>query len=168
MKYLIFSDLHGSQRGLRYLQEAVKREKPDLLLCLGDILYGAGDQDANACAQGLKDIGLPILAVRGNCDYEEDELLLGFELPLSRSISRGMHEVHLNHRPLNLALPVGDFLFHGHTHVKYIYREAGVTRMNPGSIGLPRDHCPSYATMDENEIVLCDATDGRVLDHIDI
>lgn len=161
MKYLVFSDLHGSMRGLRYLQDAVKREKPDLLLCLGDIFYGAGDQDATKCAKGLKEIGVPILAVRGNCDYREDENLLGFELPDMRSLSRGMHEIHLNHRPINLSLPAGDFLIHGHTHYKYVYKEDGVTRMNPGSIALPRDDCPSYAIMDENVIELVNALNGK-------
>jgi len=161
MKYLVFSDLHGSMRGLRYLQDAVKREKPDLLLCLGDILYGAGDQDATKCAKGLKEIGVPILAVRGNCDYREDENLLGFELPDMRSLSRGMHEIHLNHRPINLSLPAGDFLIHGHTHYKYVYKEGGVTRMNPGSIALPRDDCPSYAIMDESVIELVNALNGK-------
>ena len=163
MKYLIFSDLHGSLRGLAALEEAVATHRPDVLLCLGDILYGAGDQDANKCAEGLKNIGVPILAVRGNCDYRDDKELLGFDLPDGRSLARGMHEIHMSHRPLSLAFPPGDIVMNGHTHFKVLYKENGVLRLNPGSIALPRDRYASYAIIDEVGAYLYNADDGSLL-----
>lgn len=155
-------------RGIKALRQAVAFERPDLIYCLGDILYGAGDQDACAAAKALKDLGVPILAVRGNCDYAEDENELGFPLPLARSIERGNHEIHLCHRPLNIAFPAGDFVMNGHTHYKALYRDSGVVYLNPGSIALPRDGVASYATMDETCIRLCSASEGREIQRLDI
>ena len=168
MKILIFSDLHGSMRGIKALKRAVHFEQPDLIYCLGDILYGAGDQDASGAAEGLKQLGVPILAVRGNCDYPEDATELGFQLPLARSIERGNHEIHLCHRPLNIAFPAGDFVFTGHTHYKTLYKDDGVIYMNPGSIAVPRDGVASYATMDDHCIRLCSANELREIERLEI
>ena len=145
------------------LLRAIATHKPDALICLGDILFGAGDQDGSYCAKAFHELSISVLAVRGNCDYREDGDYLGFELPLARALTRGNHEIHLSHRPIHLAFPAGDFVFSGHTHVKSLYKERGVVYLNPGSIALPRDDGASYAVMDEQKIVLYDAVDGETI-----
>ena len=161
MKYLIFSDLHGSKRGLELLEQAVSFERPDLLICLGDISYGAYDQEATIIGETIKRLEVPIVAVRGNCDYVEDESFLGFALPSALAIPVGNHEIRCSHKASHVAFPSGDFVFFGHTHVKTLYKDMGVTRLNPGSIALPRDGVPSYAVMDDEKIELVDANDNK-------
>ena len=58
MEFLIFSDSHGKRK---YIAEAVKRQvrKPDAILYLGDGLSDIGDR--------WEDI--PVIRVRGNCDW---------------------------------------------------------------------------------------------------
>ena len=83
-KLLIASDLHGSALFCRQLLERIAEEKPDRILLLGDLLYH-GPRNALPpeydCPQvygmlnGLKD---QVLAVRGNCDCEVDQMVLEF------------------------------------------------------------------------------------------
>ena len=62
MKILVFSDSHGS---VWFMQAIVKRERPDLILHLGD-----HDRD---CVGAFASV--PVVKVRGNCDYGSDEEL---------------------------------------------------------------------------------------------
>ena len=84
MKLMIASDIHGSEYYCKKLIEAVKLENPDKLLLLGDILYHGPRNDLPkdynpkkviAMLSEIKDI---ILAVRGNCDTEVDQMVLPF------------------------------------------------------------------------------------------
>ena len=164
VKYLIVSDIHGSEIGGIRLKEAISREKPDCLILLGDLLHGAYDPDPCFIIDILKTQSIGILAVCGNCDdpYGDSEAL-GIELPDTRELSFRGYEVHLQHRPFYANFEKGSILLNGHTHRKTLYEEGGVIRCNPGSIALPRDDSPSYATMDENSIALVNAMNGLVI-----
>ena len=78
MKWLIASDIHGSEYWCRRLLEALDSEKADRIILLGDLLYHGPRNDLPrdynpkaviAMLNGLKD---RILAVRGNCEAEVD------------------------------------------------------------------------------------------------
>ena len=58
MKLLILSDSHGEQE---FMQLAVRRERPDAVIHLGDHCADADRLAEEFC-------GLPVLSVRGNCD----------------------------------------------------------------------------------------------------
>ena len=84
MKLLIASDIHGSALFCRQLLDRVEAENPDKLLLLGDLLYhgprndlpqGYRPKDVITMLSGLKD---RILAVRGNCEAEVDQMVLPF------------------------------------------------------------------------------------------
>ena len=86
MKYLIASDIHGSSYYCEKLLEAFEREQADRLLLLGDLLYHGARNDLPAeystkkvfaLLNGIKD---RILAVRGNCDSEVDQMVLEFPI----------------------------------------------------------------------------------------
>ena len=158
MKYLVVSDIHGSSKGMDLLKEGVSKFKPDVILLLGDILYGAYDSSSSYVVKTFREMNIPIIAVRGNCDYEEDASTLGFDLLLNRSISIFGHNAHLSHKPFSfVSFPPGEILINGHTHFKCLYSELGVIHLNPGSIGLPRDECASFALIDETGISLINA-----------
>ena len=168
MKYFIFSDLHGSIGALTKTMEAIDRERPDLILCLGDILHGAYDGNATKAAKMFHEIKVPILAVAGNCDYASDEDILPFDLPSNRAIDIGMRTMHISHRPMMLAFPSGDIALNGHTHVKCLYKDGGVIRCNPGSVALPRDGVASYAVFEHGEFRLVDLESGETLSRLSI
>ncbi len=157
MKYLVVSDLHGSKSGLLRLEAAFSVHKPDVLINLGDTLFGSFDGDEGAVGRYFRSVTAPVMGVRGNCDYRSDAEVLGFDLPETRTFSFAGHTFRLQHRPWCAQLNKGDVALFGHTHVKCLYEEAGVIFLNPGSIGKPRDDGPGYALIDETGIALYDA-----------
>jgi len=69
MKYGLFSDIHGNLEAFEAVLKALKKEKVDQYLFLGDIVgYGA---DPRACIDLLKDLvkANTCLCVAGNHDY---------------------------------------------------------------------------------------------------
>ena len=86
MKYLIVSDIHGSLPALESVLDVYAREHCDMLLLLGDILnYGPRNRipegiDPKGIAQRLNAMKDSIVAVRGNCDSEVDQMLLDFPI----------------------------------------------------------------------------------------
>ncbi|MCR5079545.1 MAG: YfcE family phosphodiesterase [Bacilli bacterium] len=165
MKYVVFSDIHGSTQGVNRLVSICKEEKPDCLILLGDILHGGYDEDDYYVARELKLLTCGILGVRGNCDYSMDERTLGIPLPLTRNIpfGNGLHTVYLMHRPPIISFPPGDIVMFGHTHRKMLEKEDGVIYFNPGSISLPRDDGPGYGIMEDNRLILMDALKREII-----
>lgn len=166
MKYFVFSDLHGSQSGLALLKRDIAYEKPDVLLCLGDISYGAYDQNSNAVREFFQTNQIPIFAVKGNTDGAGDGQYLGFSLPLELTLPLGRKKAYLNHYPVFSGFGPDFIVISGHTHVKMLKDNYGTIYLNPGSIGKPRDDCPSYAIIGEEEISLHNAEDYSLISRI--
>ena len=161
MKLLIASDIHGAAGYCRDLLAAWDREGADRLLLLGDLLYHGPRNDLPRDYAPKRVIPLlnaladRIIAVRGNCDAEVDQMVLDFpvmadyatlfdetgrELFLTHGhvFGAGMHN-SVDHAP---ALPEGSALVYGHTHIKV--NEAseahpGLWLFNPGSVSIPKD-----------------------------
>jgi len=151
MKLIIASDIHGSAYWCGKLMELVEAEKPDRLLLLGDILYHGPRNDLPRdyapkqvipMLSRYKDI---ILAVRGNCEAEVDQMVLPF--PCMSDFSQLyadeclLHLTHGHHQsPDNLPpLPEGSVFLSGHTHVKLDEVRNGIRCLNPGSVSIPKD-----------------------------
>ena len=83
MKWMIASDIHGSAYYCRKLLEAYTEERADRLLLLGDILYHGPRNDLPRDYAPKEVIALlnerknDIYCVRGNCDTEVDQMVLG-------------------------------------------------------------------------------------------
>ena len=157
MTYLVVSDLHGSSHALTLLKQAILVQKPDVLIVLGDILFGAFDGDEGAICRFFASSEIPVLAVKGNCDDYYDAERLGFDLPPVRNFSFAGHAFFLQHRPWYRGFDKGDVALWGHTHCKCLYEEDGAFYLNPGSLGKPRDDGPGFAVIDESGIALYDA-----------
>lgn len=166
MKLLIASDIHGAAGYCRDLLAAWDREGADRLLLLGDLLYHGPRNDLPRDYAPKRVIPLlnaladRIIAVRGNCDAEVDQMVLDFpvmadyatlfdeagrELFLTHGhvFGAGMHN-SVDHAP---ALPEGSALVYGHTHIKV--NEASETHpglwlFNPGSVSISKDGTHSY------------------------
>lgn len=152
MKWMIASDLHGSELYLRKLLDAYNREKADRMLLLGDLLYHGPRNDLPEGYQPKKVIELlnsmkeEILCVRGNCEAEVDQMVLEFPvmaeyaiLTAGRRMIFATHGHVFNERNLP-PLHKGDILLHGHTHVPKCTEHEDYIYMNPGSVSIPKEN----------------------------
>lgn len=166
MKWLIASDLHGSAYYCKQLLEAIDREGADRMLLLGDLLYHGPrndlprDYDPKAVTAFLNGRQGDILAVRGNCDADIDQVVLQFPIWADYALlSEGKRMIFVTHGHLfNLdqrpPLHEGDILLHGHTHVPACETRDGITYLNPGSLSMPKEDSPhGYMTL-ENGVFL--------------
>lgn len=151
MKLVIASDIHGSAYWCQKLLDVVAEEKPDRVVLLGDLLYHGPRNDLPrdyapkkviAMLSGLKE---KILAVRGNCEAEVDQMVLPFpcmaEYAFLECDGLGMYLTHGHHANPEALPPLqpGDVFLSGHTHVKIDRMVDGIRCLNPGSVSIPKD-----------------------------
>ena len=151
MKIMFISDIHGMAGTLKKALDHADSMKCERLVILGDILYhgprnGVPDlYDPTEVVKLLNARKDQIIAVRGNCDAEVDQMLLNF--PIMADYSELICEdsrFFLTHGHLfnefNLPeLAAGSILAHGHTHIAELKKlDSGITIFNPGSISLPK------------------------------
>ncbi len=162
MKYLIASDLHGSAYYCEKLTEAYEREGADRLLLLGDLLYHGPRNDLPREYAPKRVIDLlnarknEILAVRGNCEAEVDQMVLAFPvladyclLNVGKRLIFATHGHVFNAGNLPPLQP-GDVLLHGHTHVPTCEDKNGILVLNPGSVSIPKQNTPhGYMTLED-------------------
>lgn len=151
MKYIIASDLHGSAYWCSRLAELIEAEKPQRLLLLGDLLYHGPRNDLPRDYAPKQVIAMLsqyqniILAVRGNCEAEVDQMVLPFpcmaDFALVEADGLSMYLTHgHHHNPDKLPpLPAGSVFLSGHTHVKLDKTVNGIRCLNPGSVSIPKD-----------------------------
>ena len=162
MKLVSLSDIHGSAKWCAEALRVVDELSPDKLVLLGDVLYHGPrnplpDEYAPAeVAAMLNPLADRIVAVRGNCDSEVDQMMLDFPCMADYAwILDGTQQIYCTHGHLwdhgNLPqLPAGSVFAYGHFHVKR-NEDAGSLRLfNPGSVGLPKDGTHSVGIYDGN------------------
>ena len=156
MRILIVSDSHGNNGPLK---SAIEKERPDMLIHLGDSEYSRSEIAGWAGAPKT-----PCVFLKGNCDvYHNDSAPVRdvsvFELKGHRFYCTHGHLQHVNYGLLTLSLYAHendcDICLFGHTHVPYdsfgdavsdfnrFYDNgpcdtSGPRILNPGSISLPR------------------------------
>lgn len=160
MKLVIASDLHGSATAAHLLAERIEEESPDRVVLLGDLLYHGPRNDLpegyapREVAAVLNALASQMVAVRGNCDAEVDQMVLDFPCMADFAlIEADGHLLYLTHGHLANKMPddpphlePGSALLTGHTHVKTLDERGGVLFVNPGSTSIPKDGSASYAT----------------------
>jgi putative phosphoesterase len=170
MKYLICSDIHGSAERTVVSFEAMDKFQCDGMLLLGDILYHGPrnplppGHNPQKVFELLNSRSAQIIACRGNCDSEVDQMVLNFPVMSDYClVVDGSRKLFVTHghiwSPENLPhLNRGDIFFSGHTHVQTLERnDAGIIVCNPGSVSLPKDNSPAgFAVYDARSIALYD------------
>ena len=166
MKFIIASDIHGSAFWCSRLMDLVREEKPDKLILLGDLLYHGprNDLPRDYCPKQvipmLSEYSDIIIAVRGNCEAEVDQMVLPFPCMADFSqllvdgktfyLTHGHH-----HNPDNLPpLPEGSIFLSGHTHVKIDKVINGIRCLNPGSVSIPKDGSNSCMIYENGEFTV--------------
>lgn len=187
MKFLIASDIHGSAAWCRRLMDALDTEQPDRLLLLGDVLYHGPRNDLpegyapKEVIAMLNPLASSIIAVRGNCEAEVDQMVLDFPCmadyttifdPAAAFAADGSArektgcELFLTHGHVYGAgfhnsvdrlpeLPAGSILLYGHTHKKVSEpapTHEGVWAFNPGSVSIPKDGTHSYGVYENGAL----------------
>lgn len=187
MKFLIASDIHGSAAWCRRLMDALDAEQPDRLLLLGDILYHGPRNDLpegyapKEVIAMLNPLASSIIAVRGNCEAEVDQMVLDFPCmadyttifdPAAALAADGSArektgcELFLTHGHVYGAgfhnsvdklpeLADGSILLYGHTHKKVSEpapAHEGVWAFNPGSVSIPKDGTHSYGVYENGAL----------------
>lgn len=175
MKTVIASDIHGSAYYCGLLAEAVKKEKADCLILLGDVLYHGPRNDLpksyapKEVISILSGMDVRIFSVRGNCDTEVDQMVLPFPvladysiIPVGKSLIFATHGHVYNEEHLP-PLKCGDILLHGHTHVPKCIDHGNYIYMNPGSVSIPKEQsCHSYMTLSDGLFLWKDLETGDV------
>jgi len=177
MKILFFSDVHGDAASLQMIIEKINRHQPDQLAFLGDALYHGPRNNIKKeycpkeAIQLFNSLKNKILAVRGNCDGEVDQMMLEFPILGDYTlIYANQQTFFLTHGHIwneNHLPPLGGItiLAHGHTHIPMLKKLSnGLIMMNPGSISLPKGGFPaSYALADEKEIRIHELVNDNII-----
>ncbi|MEG2353187.1 MAG: phosphodiesterase [Clostridium sp.] len=173
MKLFFISDIHGSKY---YLQKALQRyheENADYIIILGDALYHGPrnalpkDYEPKEVCQLLNKYKDKIIAVRGNCDSEVDQMVLNYPMMSDYSIILyNNRRLFLTHGHIfnkdNLPnLSENDLIIHGHTHVPFAEKFENIFLINPGSISIPKENSPhSYGVLEDNLFQIKDLLEG--------
>ena len=151
MKILFLSDIHGVPSALEAAFAAADGLGYDKIVLLGDLLYHGPRNGVPSFYDPVKVAAMlnarkdAILAVRGNCDAEVDQMMFEFPMMSDYAVLEADHETFfLTHGHLwnEYRLPpvgIGTVLAHGHTHVPEQKTLAcGLKIFNPGSVSLPK------------------------------
>lgn len=172
MKYLFASDLHGSAPAVQKLKDTFLKEKADYLVLCGDLLYhgprndlpeGYNPKDVIEILNSLSD---KIIAVRGNCDTEVDQMVLDFPMLCDYSLIADdgirMYITH-GHQTTPLKLSSGDVIISGHTHVLLISKKDDISFINPGSVSIPKENNPKSYMIYENKCFKIKDFEGNII-----
>lgn len=174
MKILIASDIHGSFYYAKKLMDIYNNEAFDKLLILGDILYHGPrndlpkDYSPKQVITLLNNISKDIIAVRGNCDAEVDQMVLNFDILSDHTTLFIDNKVfYLTHGHHTLpSLNKNDILLTGHTHIPlYEKLDVEVHHLNPGSISIPKGGFKnSYMIYENNKFTVYDFDQNIILE----
>ncbi len=175
MKIFVMSDIHGSLYYTQKTLDQYEKESCDLIAILGDCLYHGPrnplprDYNPSKVALLLNDYKEQILAVRGNCDSEVDQMVLDFEmmgdyhLLMMNNFKVFMTHGHLYDKEKMPMLNSGDVFIHGHFHVPMARKLGETYYLNPGSITLPKENSQnSYAILTDQSFTVKSVEGGII------
>lgn len=150
MKLMFASDIHGSLPATEQVLTHFERSGAKWLILLGDVL-NHGPRNAlpvgynpGAVAERFNSIADRIIAVRGNCDSEVDQMLLHFPITAPwQQILMEEQRLFVTHGHLYSPdklppLAENDVLVFGHTHLPLAEKQDRVYLFNPGSVSIPK------------------------------
>lgn len=181
MKLFFASDIHGSEVATNKLITAFLDSGASQLILLGDLLYHGPRNpipehyNPAKVAELLNQYADKIIAVRGNCDSEVDQMLIDFPIMSDQAwvlLEDGRRLVMTHGHIYNAQQlpPVSqrDVLIHGHTHIPTAEHTGSCYLFNPGSVTFPRNnYCPSYGILDGDHLSVM-SFENEVLVSVDL
>lgn len=179
MRLLIASDIHGSEKAALKLQEKFEKFAPDLLILLGDLLYHGPRNDLPESYSPKKTIDIlskmkdKIIAVRGNCEAEVDQMVLPFScLSESALVFADNKKIFLTHGhiwSMNKHPEGIDVFMQGHTHLPVLKEENNIIYLNPGSTSIPKGgNLPSYAIWQDAKIEIKNLYSDEIISSLEM
>lgn len=190
MKYLVCSDIHGSESACKKILNHFKNLSCDRIIILGDTLYHGPrnplpeGHNPKGVTEALNEIADKIIACRGNCDAEVDQMVLKFQTMadfvqiIDEGVTLFCSHGHVYAPVLsNGNIPAGcetaskkitvnkpAVCFYGHTHVTVLEKNAeGVVVCNPGSTSLPKNGTlPGFAVYENRCVTLFDIEGNQI------
>lgn len=168
MKTVIASDIHGSLQWAKKLEELIEREGAKRLILLGDLLYHGPRNDlpemyeTKEVAAILNELShkLLLVAVRGNCDAEVDQMMLDFPCmgdytliqPDDKCLMFASHGHIYGPNNVPVKYPGENLVvLSGHTHIKTNYVKGDIRFVNPGSTSIPKDGTHSACVYEDGQ-----------------
>ncbi|ADO47685.1 phosphodiesterase [[Enterobacter] lignolyticus] len=181
MKLMFASDIHGALPATERVLSLFAESGARYLVVLGDVL-NHGPRNAllpgyapAEVAERLNTQAARIIAVRGNCDSEVDQMLLKFPMTAPwQQVLTPNQRLFLTHGhlfgPDNLPpLATGDVLVYGHTHIPVAEKRGDIFHFNPGSVSIPKGGFPaSFGLLDGNKLQVLALNDQRVIAEVAI
>lgn len=177
MKLYVVSDIHGSSKNLKKVLEYFDQDG-DYLVVLGDILYHGPRNnipegyEPKVVAKMLNERKTKILALRGNCDGEVDQMMLDFPITSDYLMMPfDGYKVFMTHghlydtNELNW-LDGNDAVLFGHIHIPMAEKVNGRITLNPGSISIPKmNSVSSFGVLENDEFKVLDIDKNVVLSY---
>ena len=173
MKLFVATDVHGSAYWAQRIVAEFKRSNADKLILLGDV-YNHGprnpfprDYAPMKVAEAFNAIADKVIAVKGNCDSEVDEMISDFPFVKEHTVTVGDRQLYFTHGHVHNkdnvpeVLKENDVLFYGHFHKNEMTVVNGVLCVNVSSASLPKD-VPSYCIVDDSGVAVYEI-DGKVI-----
>lgn len=180
VKLFFMSDIHGSELYLNKALEAFKREEAEQIIILGDELYHGPRNplpegyNPKVVAEILNIYKNQIIAIRGNCDSEVDQMVLAYPIMSDyiTLVDEGLRffitHGHI-YNPENLPnLGSGDVFCYGHTHIPVAEKKDDIFIFNPGSTTLPKENNPNSYGIYENKKLYVKKLNGEIIKEISI
>ncbi|WP_455425255.1 phosphodiesterase [Dryocola sp. LX212] len=181
MKLMFASDLHGSLPATEKVLEIFSRSGAQWLVLVGDLL-NHGPRNAlpegynpAKVAEELNTVADKIIAVRGNCDSEVDQMLLNFPItaPFAQILLPGQRlfvtHGHLFNPEKLPPLAPHDALIFGHTHLPVAEIRDGIYYFNPGSVSIPKGGFEaSYGMLNDDVLTVHTLINDRVIAQVGI
>lgn len=181
MKLMFISDLHGSLPATEKALNVFAQSGAQWLVILGDLL-NHGPRNAlpegyspAAVAQCLNQVADKIIAVRGNCDSEVDQMLLDFPITAPwQQVLLPRQRLFLTHghlyNPEQLPpLATDDVLVFGHTHLPVARQHHPYYLFNPGSVSIPKGgYEASFGMLDDDVLSVRTLQDNRMIAQVRI
>jgi len=177
---LILSDIHGGMAPLAKALSWYRTLQCRHIMVLGDLLnHGPRNPlpvgyDPAAVADTLNGFADRIMAIRGNCDSEVDQMLCRFPMSTDYNwlVSDGRrlcfahgHRLHPGNLP---PLAPGEGFVFGHTHLPVAEWRDNILLFNPGSISIPKGgHAASFGCFDGKRFTVRHLENGTELFGVD-
>lgn len=174
MKFLIATDIHGSDKYFNILLKAIERESPDKVILLGDYFYHGprnpfpDDYAPMKVAESMKNLGDKLILVKGNCDSEVDEMVSEREFLDSYTIDLEGKLVLCTHghkisKYDTLKSSIYTAVINGHYHVNdYEYIDS-VHYFTIASISLPKDGYEAAYAVVEKDLITIKNLEGKMM-----
>ncbi len=155
MRLIVTSDTHGSFTLFKKVISYAERERVDLFVHLGDLLYHGPRNpippfyDPKKLSELVKGMKVRRVLIKGNCDSSVDETVVGEPFPPLLLISAEGILFSLSHTEEDARKVDADVYMFGHTHIPKAEFVGGKLLLNPGSVSLPKGGSPaSFAFLD--------------------